>query len=244
MKKNKTIFLTGASSGIGRELALDYAAPGVVLLLTGRDTGRLEEVGNLCRQKGAHVETCTIDVTERAAFEKKILDWDDQYPIDLLIANAGISGGDLYKIIDINLGGTFNTVTPLIPRMIARKSGHIVLMSSMAGFRGMPNAPAYSVSKVAVRAYGDALRPLLKPEGILVSTIFPGFVRTPLTDVNNFTMPFLMDVEKAAALIKCSIEAGKSSIAFPWQMHVFCWLLGVMPRAVGDWILSCGPQKH
>jgi short-subunit dehydrogenase len=244
MKNFKTILITGASSGIGKALAELYAAPGVTLLLTGRNAGRLQETENLCRRKGAIVESSTTCVTEAADFEKKILEWDDRHPIDLLIANAGISGGsNLYEIMDINLTGTLNTVHPLIPRMIARGRGHIVLMSSMAGFRGLPSAPAYSVSKVAVRAYGDALRPLLKKEGITVSTIFPGFVRTPLTDVNKFPMPFLMDVDKAADIIKRGIDNGKASIAFPWQMHALCWLLGVLPRPLGDWILSHAPKK-
>ncbi|MFH1158695.1 MAG: SDR family NAD(P)-dependent oxidoreductase [Pseudomonadota bacterium] len=253
MKKQKTILITGASSGIGKALAVLYAVPGVTLLLTGRNTGRLREVEGLCLQKGAEVEVAVLCVTNRPAFEEKLLDWDDRHPIDLLIANAGISGGSgrgarqgdglFREIMDINLDGAFNTVSPLIPRMVARKAGHIVLMSSMAGFRGMPNAPAYSVSKVAVRAYGDALRPLLKREGITVSTIFPGFVKTPLTDVNDFPMPFLMEADKAADIIRRGIDAKKASIAFPWQMHVLCWLLGVMPRCLGDWILSCAPKK-
>ncbi len=254
MTKNRTILITGASSGIGHALARAYAAQDTVLLLAGRNAERLEDTARLCREKGATVETTTLPVTDRAAFEKRILDWDDAYKIDVAIANAGVSGGtsmdaaqnesQLREIFDINLGGTFNTVNPLIPRMQARKSGHIVLMSSMAGFRGMPNAPAYSTSKVAVRAYGDALRPLLKPDGIKVSTIFPGFIKTPMTDVNTFKMPFLMDVERAAEIVRRGIDGKKSAIAFPWQMHVFCWLLGVMPRCMGDWILSRAPRKN
>lgn len=253
MKKQKTILITGASSGIGRALAVLYASPETLLLLTGRNAAKLEETGSLCRGKGAAVGICTIPVTDRAAFEKKIIAWDDVHPIDLVIANAGVSGGtsmdaaqsevQFREIMDTNLNGTFNTVNPLIPRMKARRRGHIALMSSMAGFRGMPNSPAYSTSKVAVRAYGDALRPLLKKEGITVSTIFPGFVRTPLTDVNTFPMPFLMDVEPAAEIIKRGLDAKKSAIAFPWPMHFFCWLLGVMPRCLGDFILSRAPKK-
>lgn len=244
MKKNTAILITGASSGIGRALAEAYAAPGVTLLLTGRDAARLDDVAAVCRQKGASAETTTTDVTARDAFAAQLLAWDNKYPVDILIANAGISGAGLYTIMDINLNGTFNTIQPLLPRFRARRSGHIVLMSSMAGFRGMPNAPAYSTSKVAVRAYGDALRPLLKPDNIRVSTIFPGFIKTPLTDKNKFDMPFLMEADKAAAIIKRGIDAGKTSIAFPWQMHIFCWLLGVLPRSIGDWILSRGPRKE
>jgi short-subunit dehydrogenase len=253
MKNIKTILITGASSGIGKALAVVYAAPDIALLLAGRNAERLEEVATLCRQKGATVETTTINVTDRAAFEEKILAWDRQSPIDIVIANAGVSGGtsmdakqteaQLREIIGTNLIGTLNTVNPLIPRMQQRKTGHIVLMSSMAGFRGMPNSPAYSTSKVAVRAYGDALRPLLKKDGLIVSTIFPGFVRTPLTDVNTFPMPFMMEADKAAAIIRRGIEAKKYFIAFPCQVHFFCWLLGVMPRRLGDWFLSHAPKK-
>ncbi|MBU6474528.1 MAG: SDR family NAD(P)-dependent oxidoreductase [Alphaproteobacteria bacterium] len=253
MAKDKVILITGASSGIGRALALALAAPETTLLLTGRNAAKLDETARLCRAKGATAETSVIPVTDRAAFEKQVLDWDNARGIDVVIANAGVSGGtsmddaqneaQLREIFDINLTGTFNTVNPLIPRFQTRKSGHIVLMSSMAGFRGMPNAPAYSTSKVAVRAYGDALRPLLKKDGVTVSTIFPGFIKTPMTDVNNFKMPFLMDVDKAAEIIKRGIDGKKAAIAFPWQMHAFCWLLGALPRRLGDWILSHAPQK-
>lgn len=253
MTKQKTILITGASSGIGRAVAQAFAAPGVLLLLTGRSADRLADITEICREKGAAVEPLVLNVTERAETEKQIVLWDERNAIDIVIANAGVSGGtsmdaaqseeQLREIIATNLDGTFNTVNPLIPRMQARRSGQIVLMSSMAGFRGMPNAPAYSTSKVAVRAYGDALRPLLKPDGITVSIIFPGFVKTPLTDVNTFEMPFLMEVEKAAAIIKNGIERKKPFIAFPWQMHILCWLLGAMPRRLSDFLLSKAPKK-
>jgi short-subunit dehydrogenase len=257
MKKQKTILITGASSGIGKAVAVQYAAPDITLFLAGRNADRLKEVESLCRQKGATVETAAISVTDRAALEEKILGWDSQNPIDIVIANAGVSGGtsmdakqteaQLRGIIETNLIGTFNTVNPLIPLMQARAkggdAGQIVLVSSMAGFRGMPNAPAYSTSKVAVRAYGDALRPLLKKDGIAVSIIFPGFVKTPLTDVNTFPMPFMMEADKAAEIIRRGIDGKKAFIAFPWQMHIFCWALGVMPRCLGDWLLSKAPKK-
>lgn len=252
MENPQRILITGASSGIGAALAQLYADTGVSLLLTGRNRERLENTARLCQNKGAKVDTATLCVTDKQALQHQILNWDDASPIDLVIANAGISGGtgtggesdaQLREIMTINLDGTFNTVNCLIPRMQKRKKGQIALMSSMAGFRGMPNAPAYSVSKVAVRAYAEALRPLLKPDNISVCTIFPGFIKTPLTDVNTFAMPFLMSAEQAAVYIQKGLKKNKSRIAFPWQMHLLSRLVAALPLSMGDFILSRAPKK-
>jgi short-subunit dehydrogenase len=253
MKIFKTILITGASSGLGHALAELYAAPGVTLLLTGRNAQRTKEVADACRNKGATVEASVIDVTDRDVFEKHLLEWDDKYKIDLVIANAGISGGmgrdsaeteNIFReIMRINLDGTFNTVNPLIPRLQARGTGQIVLMSSMAGFRGLPSAAAYSVSKNAVRAYGEALRPLLKPHGIGVNVVCPGFIKTPMTDVNDFPMPFLMEVDEAARRVQAGIEKNKPVIAFPLPMFLLMEFLICLPRRLGDFILSKAPKK-
>jgi len=253
MAKIRTILITGASSGIGQALAEAYAAPGTRLLLTGRDAARIANVAAACTAKGASVETSTVPVTDAEAFKAQVLAWDDAAPIDIVIANAGISGGtgkaggesdaQFREIMATNLDGTFNTVNPLLPRFEARKKGDVVLMSSMAGFRGMPNAPAYSVSKMAVRAYGEALRPLLKAHGVNVSTIFPGFIKTPLTDVNNFPMPFLMDAPQAAQYIIKGIAAKRARIAFPWPMYLLSRLVAALPLCVGDFILARAPKK-
>ena len=253
MKNTRVILITGASSGIGKCLAELYAAPGCTLLLTGRDAERLGDVADACHKKGALVETTAIDVTDKSAFREKILTWDAHHPIDLIIANAGISGGmgradveadtTFDNIMRINVDGAINTVNPLIPRLQERGRGQVVLMSSLAGFRGLPSAPAYSVSKNAVRAYAEALRPLLKKDGIGVSVICPGFIKTPLTDVNTFPMPFLMSPEKAAAKIKAGIDANRAVIAFPWPMVWGIKCLTMLPRCIGDWVLGKAPKK-
>lgn len=249
----KTVLITGASSGIGKALAIKYATPGVNLLLMGRNEQRLQEVKTLCMANGNNVEMAVIDVANKEQLESKILEWDDHYKIDLVFANAGISGGtsihdinspeQFDDVIDINIKGVFSTVNPLISRMIARKSGHIALLSSMAGFCGMPTAVAYSVSKVSVKAYGDAIRPLLKPKGVKVSTIFPGFIKTPMTEVNNFKMPFLIEADEAAEIIVDKISKGKAYIAFPLPMFLISFAIANMPYFIRDFILSFVPQK-
>lgn len=246
MKNKDVILITGASSGIGRELALVYADKGIKLLLTGRNADRLAEIERLCRDKGAAVKTSTVDVCDNIEFPKLVEMWDDMEPIDIVIANAGISGGmnaDFRAIVATSLDGTFNTVNPLIARMQARKRGQVVLMSSMAGWRGMPNAPAYSTAKVALRAYGEALRPLLAKDNVKVNVIFPGFVKTRLTSVNRFPMPFIMTAEKAALIIQRGLAANKARIAFPLPMYILTRIIAALPQAIGDFILMRAPQK-
>ena len=253
MKNPRTILITGASSGIGRELALSYAASGILLLLTGRDEARLADIAAECASRGATVKTSNIPVTARAELAAQILEWDAATPVDVVIANAGISGGHgkagddveqlLRNIIAVNIDGMFNTVNPLITPMRARKSGQIVLMSSIAGFRGLPSAPAYSTAKNAVRAYGEALRPLLARDNVEVNVVFPGFVRTPLTDANDFAMPFMMETTKAARIIHDGLQKNRAVIAFPWQMRAMIMIITALPRFLGDAITARALKK-
>ena len=199
------------SSGIGEALALEYAAPGIHLTLTGRDGARIADVGQRCEAQGATVEAVALDVTERAAMAALIAKTDQTQPLDLVIANAGISGGSggdgedeaqARAIFDVNFIGVLNTIWPAINAMKPRKCGHIAIVSSIAGITPMPGAPAYSASKVAVKAYGEALNGALRPDGVTVTTICPGFVASRITAQNDFPMPLFMDAPKAARRIR------------------------------------------
>ena len=248
-----SILITGASSGIGAALALAYADNGVRLLLTGRDAARLAEIESACSARGAQVETATIDVTDRAAMAALLSAADARAPFDLVIANAGIAGStesgfepeaQLRAITDVNVIGVINTVAPLLPRLIERRRGQIVLVSSLAGFRGMAGAPAYCASKAWDRVYGESLRVELAPHGIGVSVICPGFVRSRMTAPNRFPMPFLMDAALAARIIQRGIAANRCRIAFPWPMTAAVWLLNMLPARLSDLLLIRLPRKN
>lgn len=252
MRDPRVIFITGASSGIGEALALSYAGKGIRLLLTGRDAGRLAQVAGRCRDQGADVVTTNIDVTDRAALADWIRARDGEVPIDLVIANAGISAGtgggveteaQARAIFATNLDGVLNSIHPLIPAMVARGRGQIALMSSLASFRGMAGAAAYCGSKAAVRVYGEALRGDLSRHGVGVSVICPGFVVSRMTAVNRFPMPFLMDAERAARIIRGGLAVGKGRVAFPFPTYAVSWLLGVLPPGLVDMILARAPRK-
>lgn len=248
----KSILITGASSGIGKALALAYAQNGVHLALTGRNEERLDAVAQQCTAQGATVTTTLTDVTNQDGLEQWIKQIDDTYPIDICIANAGISAGtgeaqesdaQVRQIFDINVTGVFNTIHPVIDRMTTRKTGQIALMASLAGFRGMPSAPAYCASKAAIKSYGEGLRGNLKAHNIGVTTILPGFVRSRITDANRFKMPFFMEADKAANIIKRGLSKNKSRIAFPMPMIFGAWFLGILPDFIATKITDKAPKK-
>jgi short-subunit dehydrogenase len=252
MRDPRTILVTGASSGLGEALARFYAAPGVTLVLTGRNLARLDAVAQACGAAGAETRTATVDVNDRAFMADWLRRVDDGTPIDLVVANAGVSagtGGDgetdeqARRIFATNLDGVMNTIHPLIPPMRRRRRGQIALMSSLASFRGFPGAPAYCASKAAVRVYGEALRSALRTEGIEVSVICPGFVRTPMTAVNPFPMPFLMEADKAARLIARGLARDRPRIAFPWPTYFGALALGLLPPWLTDRLMDRTPKK-
>jgi short-subunit dehydrogenase len=252
MKHPRAILITGASSGIGEALAIDYAAPGVFLALGGRDKGRLESVAESCRAKGAEVRTAAIDVSDRETTAQWVSMIDQARPIDLVIANAGVGmegGGDridedaIRRTFAINLDGVLNTVLPLLPAMRVRQQGQIALVASLASLVGLPQSAAYNASKAAVRVWGESLRLMLRHDNIGVSVICPGFVITRMTEKHKFKMPFLMSAQKAAGIIRRGLAHNKARIAFPLPTKSAVWLAGVLPGGLTSRLMARGAKR-
>jgi len=253
----RSILITGASSGIGAALATLYAVPGVTLALGGRDGPRLAAVAAACRARGASAEWTAFDVTDGEAAAAWVARAEAIAPLDLVIANAGIGSSaertpaqnaraertpaqGTRVVFAVNLDGVLNTVLPAADLMRAREAdpdgrrGQIAIMSSLASFRGFAHAPAYCASKAALRIYGEGLRTQLGKEGIGVSVVCPGYIRTPMTTGNPFPMPFLMSAERAARIIREGLARGRGRIAFPWPMYMAVWLLAALPDRIVD----------
>lgn len=252
MKKPKNIVITGANSGLGAALARAYAARDINLHLHGRNEERLADIATYCRARGATVHTYSANVTDREAMSSWLLEADRVTPIDLVIANAGISAGtggggesadQVRDIFATNIDGKINTVQPLIPAMLARGCGQIALVSSLAGIHGLPSSPAYSASKGCIRLYGEGLRGWLGKHGIEVNVICPGYIKTPMTDVNDFPMPFIMEADKAASIIISGLARNRSRIAFPRFLYWPLWLISCLPASWTDPFFARLPAK-
>lgn len=227
--KDKRVFLTGASSGIGEALALDLAKRGAVLGLVARRSEMLDDLAARCEAAGGQARAYALDVAHadalRAAADEFRREFDH---IDVMIANAGISGGNdacrnfqpeaVKQVIDTNLIGAVNAVGAVLPEMLERGSGHLVAVSSLAGFRGLPKSAAYSASKAAMTAYFEGVRLDVQNRGVAVTIIQPGFIRTPLTGGRKAKMPFLMELDDAIPYFRRAIEKKKRFAAFPWPL--------------------------
>lgn len=246
MRDPRTILITGASSGIGAALARSYATSGILLALTGRDAARLAAVAGACRDAGAEVVTACLDIGDGKAVANWVGGVADERPLDLVIANAGMTGGgagglepieEVERMMRVNFDGACATLHAAIPQMQHRGRGQVAIMSSLAALRGLPYSPAYCASKAALKAYGEALRGLLRPDGIEVSVILPGFVDTPLSRHIDGPKPLMMTPDRAAHIIRRGIERGHARITFPMVVHLAARLAASLPPALVDPIL-------
>jgi short-subunit dehydrogenase len=244
-----TIVITGASSGIGKALALRYARLGGVLGLLGRSSERLNDVADACRRLGSTVYCASLDVRDRSEMQKWLRHFDDRTPIDILIASAGVMAGrpvnaDLesasssFALFETNVLGVLNSVHPVLPGMLARGRGQIGIVSSIAAFIPLPDAPSYSASKSALLNYGLALRGALRNSGIRVSVICPGYVDTPMMGQESGPKPFAMSVETAANLIVRGLHRNRSIIAFPFLFALLTRFGGILPDSVRRWTMQ------
>jgi short-subunit dehydrogenase len=241
----RTVVITGASRGLGRALALAYAAPGRRLALLARNQELLRYTARLCEMRGAQVLQKTCDVTDQEAMGAFVAAVEAGGPIDLAIANAGDFWGNgpngaleplarALGLIKVNLDGAIVTVNSVLPLMRDRKQGQIALIASLAALNPLADAPAYSASKAGLAAYGAALREMLAPEGIAVSIVCPGHIDTDHTEVQVGPLPLLMLPDEAARIVAAGLARRRGLIAFPrrlvWLIRLG-WLLPWQLRA-------------
>ena len=248
------VFITGASSGIGAALAREYAAQGATVGLLARRRDALEQLAASLPNPGVH-KVYAVDVTDHAALADAAADFiATAGGADIVIANAGVSRGTLTEhaedlavfetVFATNVAATVATFAPFIASMKAQGGAPtLVGIGSVAGIRGLPGAGAYSASKAAVLSYCESLRLELKPHGIRVVTIAPGYIDTPMTRANPYPMPFLMPAARFAQKAAAAIAAGDSYRVIPWQMGVVAKLLRALPNAVYDLAFVRAPRK-
>jgi NAD(P)-dependent dehydrogenase (short-subunit alcohol dehydrogenase family) len=249
--RNRVALITGAASGIGRQLALDLAAEGARIAALDRQGEGLDRLAS--DLKGQSVACAVADVTNLAAVRAAVKHLEEQIgPTDLLIASAGIGietpaetfrAEDFTAQIQVNLIGVINTLDAVLPGMCQRQSGHVAALSSMASYRGLPHMGGYCASKAGLNSLLDALRIELRPKGIAVTTICPGWVRTPLTTPLGLPDKEMMEVEEAVRLILCALRARKPFLAFPARSAWQARLLRHSPQPISDWLVRQWARK-
>jgi hypothetical protein len=246
----KKIFITGASGGLGAALARAYAAPGTVIAITAR---RQSELDAVAATLDCETLTYAVDVTDHAGLKAAAADFIARHGApDLVIANAGISAGTLTefeedlpafeRIFQVNVVGLFATFTPFVQAM-KQNGGTLAGIASVAGIRGIPGSGGYCASKAAAISYLESLRGELKPHGIAVVAVLPGYIRTPLTAKNPYMMPFIMEAADAARRIRRAIDRGAGYAVVPWQMGIVAKLLRLLPNWLFDLVLAKKQHK-
>jgi len=247
MSRFKKIFITGASTGIGRQLALDYGRQGAAVWLLARSEDKLNSLAAEIQEAGGQAHVLVCDATKA----QDLLDacqyaQEGSGGFDLVIANAGWGGKMSYpndknisvldQVIALNYIAATHTLEYFAKFMAETRHGHLVGITSIAGYRGMPSSAAYSSTKAALSTYLEALRFSMKHFGVRVTDIRPGFVRTPMTAKNKVPMPFIMDVDRATKKIRRAIERGSKRFTFPWQMAFLIHIVSAIPDFLYDWI--------
>lgn len=238
--------ITGASSGIGKGIALEIAARGAHLGLLARREGLLNEI--VGEAKGVKAVAVASDVRDADAVKEAADRFRRELgPIDILVANAGIGTADhavrltpehAAKVIGINVLGAINSVAAVLPEMVQRNQGRLVAISSLAAYRGVPKSAAYCASKAALSAYFESVRIDLRGTGVGVTVIHPGFIKTDLTSGRAAKMPYLMELNHGVKKIVAAIEREKKSYAFPWQLATLVRAGLIMPAAMYDWLAA------
>lgn len=240
MSDTRRILITGATGAIGAALADAYARPGVALYLHGRNEAKLSEVAARCQASGAQVESARFDMRDFAALREWLHGLGH---LDLVIVNAGVNthigpSGEpepweaVETLLDVNLKAAMLTTQAVLPGMRSRGRGQIALISSLAGYFGLPVTPSYCASKAGLKAYGEALRGWLAPEGIRVNVVMPGYVQSPMCDDMPGPKPFLWSPERAAQTIVRGLERNKARISFPFPLNLGTWFLAVLPASL------------
>jgi short-subunit dehydrogenase len=249
--------ITGASSGIGAALAEACAARGDTLFLCGRDAARLAAVAARCRALGAQTRADTLDVSDENAVAAWLSSCNATAPIDRVFANAGVSTGEeteenVRRTFAVNVSGSVNTVLGALAIFRARATAptsrratapQIVITASIAGYGPLKACPSYAASKSFLKTWGLSLRGHLAPEGIRVSVVCPGFVRSRITERNTCPMPFFMEADRAAQIILHRSERDVGLIAFPWPMRLAVWWLATLPFRLNELVNRLLPKK-
>jgi len=246
--KEKVVIVTGASSGIGRALALELGRRGARLGLTARRAEELLKVAEEVERAGGEALALPADVRDAEAMQKAAEGVRERWGrVDVLVANAGMSSttagtklnaGEVGDVISINVLGVVNSVAAVLPDMLERGSGHLVAISSLASYRGMPKSGAYSASKAAVSTFFESLRVDLRKSGVDVTVIHPGFIRTPMTSNRKKKLPFLLEVDDAARRIVRAVERRARTYAFLWQLASLVRVIKHIPGRLYDRIAS------
>lgn len=251
----KSIFITGATSGLGADLAQLYArhlTSGVTLFLCGRNGSALEAVAAACRAHGATVRTRAVDVTDAGGLAAWVGEAEREVPLDLVVANAGVTErtagvwGDLEKgarvCMDVNFDGVLNTVFPALTHMRARGAGQVCIVASISGFTQFSPFDGYSASKAAVRMWGEGLRYRVAHEGVRVSVVCPGYVATPMTDAfaGSLNLMGMVSSSYAVQRIADGLARDEPLIAFPASTYVLAWAVGCLPLPLKDLLAQSG----